>query len=203
MPPLNNIQGGRWDTFLRRLLPIKEQSIAPVLAPELVGMVVTQEWEPEQYLLREEKLYHAAVAVSAPGAGQNNFINILNPNNSGNLVILEGAFISSATAGVQFQLRMELRNGTEFGIAGRDTRLGMTINAATAVPSEGDAAGIAGVLAQIQQALATTVVQFNMPIVLAPNSGVTMWADANVQISGGYLWRERAAESAELALSVL
>lgn len=98
--PMNQIQGGKWDEFMRRLFPVKDRSIAPVMGSELNPMVMVQEWEPELYALRGERLYAATEIASAGGAATFNLMQIDNPTGSGTIVIIEG-FSMVDTSGVR------------------------------------------------------------------------------------------------------
>lgn len=100
---MTEISGGRWDTFLRRLFPVKGRSISPALAPELVPIVVAQPDGPELRALRNEKLFSVLVNQVSVG-GQFQGALIRNPPDSTMLIVCTGIMVYTAGA-VAVQLR--------------------------------------------------------------------------------------------------
>lgn len=78
MPMHNQISGSRWDSVVRRLFGIHQPNTIPQVAPELLPMAVVQEFTPEQYFLREEKLGAITGIVAAGAAGTNAMVQLFN-----------------------------------------------------------------------------------------------------------------------------
>jgi len=200
---INQIQGGRWDEFLRRLLPVKDRSIAPIVASELVGQIVVQEWEPEFYKLRNENLCMAR-ASQAPVAAEFGHCKIRNPELTGTLVILEQIWLRAASDMVfDFATEgVEIAGFTQEETAFRDLRSGgltavgvtkadVSIDTNVAMVG-GDSVGRVTVLALDSKTL-------EFPVILPPGFGFIVRANTvNVGITVTFLWRERAAEPSEL-----
>lgn len=201
---VNQIQGGRWDTFLRRLFPIKDRSVAPVMASELVGQVMVQEWSTELYKLRGDNL---AVALASRSAVAAEFahVNIRNPNDSGNLVIIEQIWVATSSN----MLISMAREGTSLVVgfspvatsfrdsrSGTATAIGETV---ATVNTLSDAAGLGGTGVAVFPVLATTLTQLDFPLVLAPGSGLILRGNTvNITLRCCFIWRERVAEPSEL-----
>lgn len=202
---INQIQGGRWDTFLRRLLPIKDRSIAPILASELVGQVVVQEWEPEFYKLRDENLCFG-MAQRAAVAAEFSHVKIRNPDLSGSMVILEQIWVRLSAAGIIDMATggVELAGFTAAATAFRDLRSGvLTAGGVTVAELSSDTnVGALGGTSVARAALGTNeIVQLKFPVILPPATEFIIRAfTANVTMNVTILWRERGAEPSELAV---
>lgn len=87
MAVLNQIQGGRWDTILRRLFSMKQGAIAPVLAGELVATVVLEDDRPENFALSGTRICigHADLPATAV---ERSSIQLFNPVGSGVLAVV-------------------------------------------------------------------------------------------------------------------
>ena len=92
----NQIQGGRWDTFLRSKFNLKGGPIAPEIAPELIT-TVDLPFQREDFFLLRERLMTCRIAPSAV-AGQFARGWIRNPLNSGHLIVIEKVFIQNVGA---------------------------------------------------------------------------------------------------------
>lgn len=201
---VNQIQGGRWDTLLRRLLPIKDRSIAPIMASELVGQVVVQEWEPELFALRNE---HLAIGQAAGGAVAAEFSHckLRNPVDSGTLLILEEIWVRTSA-----NLIVELAQVSGVATVGftdqvtafRDLRLGGTPLAGTTVGqvSRDTSVALAGGTGTGRFAVLTADSKMlKLVQVLPPNSELIIRGlTVNVALQCTFLWRERGAEPSEL-----
>ena len=201
---INQIQGGRWDGLLRRLFPIKDRSIAPILASELVGQVVVQEWSDELYKLRGDNLACALASRSAVAAELAHCV-IRNPAGSNNLVIIEQIWVAVSTA----MLVIMAREGPALVVgfapvattfrdsrSGTVTAIGETV---ATVATLSNAVGQGGNGFAVAPIPASPGVQFDLPMVLAPGSGlIVRGATVNSTLRMTFLWRERIAEPSEL-----
>jgi len=203
VPGLNQIQGGRWDNLLRRFFPIKERSVAPVLAPELVGYVAVQEWEDDMFWARSEKLAYVTsgnVAVAA----QRGHVQILNPAGSASLVMVEKVQVFS-TAAVTFELRYlsgPIAAGIASAVSPRDQRFANVPNvgAATARVFHLNTAAVIGTSASLQLVtLAGQMDEYALGCILPPGESL-LFVDMNLNTFNivNIFWRERAAEGPEL-----
>jgi len=203
MPGLNQIQGGRWDNLLRRFFPIKERSIVPVLAPELVGYVAVQEWEDDMFWARSEKLAWVTSGNTAVAA-QRGHVQILNPAGSSSLVMVEKVNIFS-TAAVTFEMRY-LSGPIAAGIASspspRDQRFATvpSVGTATAKVFHLNTAAVIGTAASLQLVtLAGQMDTHHIGAILPPGESL-LFVDMNLNTFNivNIYWRERAAEGTEL-----
>lgn len=205
MPPvLNQISGGRWDNLLRRLFPIKETSIAPVLASELVGYVTVQEWEPELFKLRDEALC-IAFTQQTQVAAEFAHTQLRNPDDSGNIIVLERVHVGILDAtNIEIAYNpIALTGSTVAASAFRDQRFSPTPNIAstTGQPRFVSSAVVLGTAAvgRIDMDLAQSIdVQLDM--VIPPGQSVVLRGGSTAAgIDVMWFWRERAAEPSELA----
>ena len=203
---INQIQGGRWDTFLRRLLPIKDRSIAPIMASELVGYITVQEWSPEFYMLRDEKM---AIGLANQGAVAAEFAHckIRNPDLSGNLVILEQIWINpSANSDILIAREgIELAGFAQAATAFRDSRAGQAVaigETVAQVSTNSDAAALGGAGITRLSVNAIDSLQLKFPMVLEPGTGlIVREITVNIALRVTFVWRERVAEPSELLIA--
>lgn len=125
----NQISGSRWDSVVRRLFGIHQPNTIPQIAPELLPMAVVQEFTPEQYFLREEKLATITATVAGGIAGSEALIHLFNgqPGETppGSLLtIIEKVTILGDLDAQTFQIRIHpIITGNEIGTKlVRDTR---------------------------------------------------------------------------------
>lgn len=199
----NQIQGGRWDTFLRRLLPIKDRSIAPILASELVGQVVVQEWEPEFFKLRDEAL-GIAVANQVAVAAEFSHNKIRNPIDSGSLVVLEKIIIRpGAAALLEIVTSASLAAGfTDRPTGFRDLRSGALTAAGVTVAqvsSDSNVAQLGGLASALFDVASGVINELELTFILPPGTELLVRVlTVNVGLATTFFWRERPAERSEL-----
>jgi len=202
---LNQIQSGRWDELLRRLFPVKDRTIAPVLASELVGQVVVQNWEPELYVLRGERLA-IGTATQTAVAAEFPHTQLFNPAGSGNLLIVDEIWLRSPS-NLLYDLAFQdvvTVGFTNVGSSFRDTRLGVASVVGTTV-------GVLSVDTNVALTGGATVGRYNSEglrssvvkpkIILGPGTSlIVRGLTVNTTMSITYLWRERIAEPSELLI---
>lgn len=200
---MTEIQGGRWDEVLRRVFPVKGGAIAPRMAPELVPVVMVQDFEPELYRVRGERLLWDS-ADTGPVAGQYAQVNLRN-DSTDHLVIVEHLFACDVTAATDFILAMGNNAvGLAGSVAGRDSRVGFVITAGSVsgVIRTSTEAAITGARGgQYYQAVASQSVDLSrfLPVVLAPSAALFVWdSRVNQQLYVSFGWRERPVEPSEL-----
>jgi len=203
MAGLNQIQGGRWDNLLRKFFPIKERSVAPVLAPELVGYVTVQEWEPDMFWARDERLASTAAVLSAVAAELAHW-QLFNPVGSNALLIVEDVWLRTTSAS-QF-IDLATLTGAIAGVRQstmpRDLRfaavpnIGATVGQAlvlSAPPTLGSAA-----FAQIMPGNLSST-RWPIDLIIPPGESLIV---RNVTVNNAWRiscrWRERTAEGTEL-----
>jgi len=203
MPGLNQIQGGRWDRLLRTFFPIKEKSIAPVLAPELVGYVTVQEWEPDMFWARGERLAWMTVGRAAVVA-EFVYFQLFNPNGSGSLVMFEKLWLFSPTAPI-IEIRYltgALSGGIRVATGPRDQRFANVpnIGATVAQMSHRTTGAAIGTASSAQVQLEAGVMkEIEFSAIIPPNESILIASQAlNVALSVTPFWRERPVEGTEL-----
>lgn len=203
MAGLNQIQGGRWDNFLRKVFPIKERSIAPILAPELVGYVTVQEWEPELFWARDERLGWGVTGRAAV-VGEIAHVQLLNPIDSASLVIVEKIVFDTTSAAIDLASNTgQITGAIRAATAPRDQRFATLPNIGATVAqllnaSNAAALGSAAYLRILPTATGISIeLEFSMIIppgesLIIRNTGPTAALGVNI------FWRERPAEATEL-----
>lgn len=198
---MTEIQGGRWDNLLRRLFPVKGGSIAPALAPEIQPHVSVQDFLPEMHYLVGEKLGMGWMARAA-SAGNYGVIQLVNPDDSGVLAIIEEMQASRYVAAGLIYVKWD-NTGTASGggkaVNARDARWNGGV--CDAPSTEECTCGVYGadVAASpgsvIWEHYGATVEHYFLsctPLVIPPGNRVTITTSAqNTAIRGGYIWRER------------
>jgi len=203
MAGLNQIQGGRWDGFLRRIFPIKERSIAPVLAPELVGYVTVQEWEDDLFWARDERLAWADIRLAGV-ASQFAHAQLLNPAGSDALVILEKIFVDTSSTGVVSiaALTGALPSGVRAASSPRDQRFQAipSIGATVAQPITVSNVALLGSASNAEVITGDLFThEFKLGTILPPGESVVIRnTQVNKILGVTWFWRERTAEGTEL-----
>lgn len=206
---VNEIQAGRYNANLTKLLSMKEGSPAPTLAPEILAAFVLESDRVEWGFLKAEHICLGAT-IQPAGVTTLAFSSIINPVGSGALVVIEQIWVSSNVSMDVFLAIQKL--GQPTGTDGlnknhRDTR------SSTATGSNA-AAGVVAVIIDGGNIPANALIVFaNATIRVDPTSGHT--APCEIVLSPGfrivleaktinaalcvtYFWRERTLESSEL-----
>jgi len=87
------IEGGRWDSIARKLFDISSPQAVPHLGDEIIPTFEIQNWEPELYVLRKERLCVGS-RFQINVAAQLSQIGITNPAGSNSLVIVQNILTS-------------------------------------------------------------------------------------------------------------
>ena len=200
---MNNIQGGRWDQLLRKLFPVKEKSIAPAIAPEIVPMVVVQKFEPEMYAIKNEFLAIAGQHRAATAANHT-FFSLEMPSLSDVLVEVTSIHVYRLNGpGGSIQLRWlpTSSGGSAFGSGYRDSRRSQVISVAQTIPtvfSGAEPTIIGSRIGEYGLGLDEKHV-IDQPFVLGPGAKLSVWSvQQNSDLGVTFHWREREAERTEL-----
>lgn len=204
MPLPNEIQTGRYNAILHKLLGITEGAPAPSLAPDLFAMLALEVDRPEWRFLAGQRLCSGGKYLAAGGAGNFNSFVLWNPAGSGILAVvtdLANAFNSARV----FTLRA---NATEPSGAGygstayRGLRDFRYTPSATAKPtcllySMATAAPV-GINVLTQLNLTAGGVIQNLGIVIPPATGLSFEDSvANQEDRIALAWYERVYEPSE------
>lgn len=200
----NEIQVGRYNAILHKLLDMKEGAPAPSLAPDVFATLVLEADRPEWKFLAGERLACGSRAVAAGGAGTYANIVLWNRTGSGVLVVVD-ALLNRNSAARDMSISVTSTDPASVGgysstsFRGlRDTRFGVTANAqpAALIYSVATASPLgANVLMNFYLNAGN---RFDLPIVLAPGTGLSI-ADktANEAMTTGIIWRERIESLSE------
>jgi len=202
--PANEIQIGRLNALLHKLLDMKEGAPAPVLGTDLFATLVLESDRPEWAFLKGERLCVGMAAVSAV-AGNKPAAILNNPDDSGTLIVLERMFFYSGTAGVHRLYPMVDQSGwTLSTLTGmRDSRgypaaqvwglsrpTGVVRYTNTSLPGS--------VPVATWYLAANAIGTLEDPFVITPGNGVSIFQIAdNVTENVTFVWRERALEQSE------
>lgn len=200
---VNQIQGGRWDNLLRKIFPIKDRSVAPVLASELVPYVTVQEWEDELFWARDERMAWGATNQPAV-ALRLSHVQLFNPAGSQTLITLDHIIVAAdGDQRIRVAYLNELLAGFQNEQSGfRDQRFSTTVNPreTTGQLTRDDSLVAQGTQHVMElQLLTGTSETFALRAVIPPGSSVIIVSVAvNTNLDVNWLWRERAAEPSEL-----
>lgn len=198
----NEIQIGRYNAILHKLLGISEGAPAPSLAPDIFASIILESDRPEFHFLAGQRLAIGARSEAAGGAGTYSGVALINPSGSNLVVVLTRVWNSVGTS-----RRVNIRLGSDysgFTTAGSlralvDTRFGVAATTKPAGLIGGQAsASPAGPNVGGQYTFNNVGMQFDVPIVLAPGTFVHFSdATANEAMYLNFAWRERVMEPSE------
>jgi len=210
---VNEIQSGRYNAILHKLLSMKEGAPAPTLAPELLAAVVLESDRPEWEFLAGGRL--CGGAGTAALAGTVGTVKVFNPVGSGILAVVYAATGSvddtAAAQGSSINWALSA-NAQSFNANGfyRDSRLypslsvvgpvtACTIRNSTVVPAEEVVLFTDQAAAPATAGSAYTVARLPGPVVLSPGFGLSFqWGTAfTATIRCGFFWTERALDPSE------
>ena len=192
----NEIQTGRFNSILHKLLDMKEGAPAPTLAPDIFAMMALEVDRPEWKFLAGERLSSGSRSIAAGGAGTYGNLVLWNPSGSGVIAILSQVHnLTNAERVFSVAATATDVSGTYTAVSYRglrDSRWGVLANAkptcllyslATASPTS------TNVLTQIRLSAART---FESDWVIAPGTGLS-FIDlvANESFNLSLTWRER------------
>jgi len=198
----NEIQVGRLNGLLHKLLAMKEGSPSPTLAPEIVPAIILENDRPEFHFAAGTTI---AMAGGDAGAvvGQVPQILITNPASSGVLTILEHVLLIKTAATVFAQLLP-----TSVGSGGqarnvRDSRrppvvvAGSHAGIATRVTGTNAAVSLITAAGYVMRAEVDTF-QTDLEIVLGPGTEILFEGSVGgIGLTMAFRWRERAIEPSE------
>lgn len=199
MPPQNEIQGGRWDEFLRRKFNLKGGSVAPEIG-EIIHPIQSIPFEEEdRFLLREKHVYGRGGVAAV--VGEFSRIVVQNPENSGHLIIFEKVMIVTANVsiGVYFSSNQTV------GVLGKkptrvmDTRWGSPQTAPSVGQIFDGTNPVALTVAPMLIDANTTRVWIDLPFVLWSENNNTSEVTfentaANQPLTLNFMWREAIVE---------
>lgn len=116
---VNEIQNGRVNALLTKLLSMKEGSPAPTLAPEVISALVLESDRPEWAFLKGERLGIGGTTLAAGGAGINSYVAIVNPLGSGVLGVILG-FMPSGIVGTSNEWELRFNNAVTTGLVAQN-----------------------------------------------------------------------------------
>jgi hypothetical protein len=191
----NEIQTGRWNAILHKLLSMKEGAPSPTLATDVFPTVVLESERPEWSYLAGERLCFGRWSDAAV-AGNYSAVGLRNPVGSGVLVVCEAIDIF---VGATSQWYIGMRSNSTVDAANpgfcRDSRLATQ----KAVGEVTERTQVAVPVYPMYKAivLVSTTAHYREPIILSPGWEILCHALANTEIQGNFSWRERALEPSE------
>jgi len=194
----NELQVGRFNAVLHKLLNMKDNAPAPQLAGDVAAVLVLENDRPEWAFLAGEMLC-AATTQSGPVAAQISQCQIFNPANSSVLLVLEKIFffvIGANQSVVTINRTQTLAAASGAGSA-RDFRYGIGGVSNARITGVTPAGASTTVFAQLTQPLLTTSV-WDVPLIIAPGNGVNVnVGTVNMGLACTFIWRERVLELSE------
>ena len=198
---MSQIEGGRWDGIARKLFNISAPVAVPNLSDEVIPTFEIQNWEPELYVLRRERLLFGSTATGAV-AGEFSHVGITNPPDSGVLIIIEQVELAGVPDLIWFaaiepeQLTTAL-GWTEVAYGNRDFRWpGGAVPTATLATARFVSLNTAVAQGEIVSTGTinsdSSTLPRRFPVVLTPNTGLIFRPSAQaVQMRAAMFWRER------------
>jgi len=202
--PTNDIGQDRFQERLTKELKIKGAMPAPVLAPEIVPVLIVEGERPENLHIQREHRFAASLTLGGV-ALEYYYFQLLNPAGRDGLVVVEEFGVSCVS------------NNTfvDFGFADPAVTASLGLRGSycldTRVPGWLPRGGMAGALAGTDvnaglidvfgriQTLASTMNVVRPNIVLTAGHGFSIWCGLLVEPIAGYIiWRERQATDGEL-----
>lgn len=201
MPPIPNAIGiSRFDSWLRRVMRLRERSVVPTVATELIPVTGFEMDRIENFLPGETSLVGGAV-LAQPGAGEFGGSAFGNPAGSGVLAVVEEVQLSSSAAfSFDFGL-VAAAVGTASTPSFKDLRSFPSVPACT-ITEVSDAAAIlvfVGTRYRRFELAAGAGLFFPARIIVPPgfNIGIQTATTGAANIRVGWQWYERALEASE------
>lgn len=193
---MNEIQVGRYNAILHKLLAMQEGAPSPLLAPEIFPVIQLEHDRPEWAFLGGEKLCVGQISEAALVANYS-YVYITNPVGSGTLVVIERILSSEADNTHYFGSGLGIAP-TAFG-AQIDSRSGIfpTAIASTAGFDSGTAVARPGSLLTFIWMLRGVAMDM-FPVVLIPGAFLAIAGNVvNRGVNISFYWRERTLEPSE------
>lgn len=201
---MTQIQGGRWDTILRRLFPVKGPVIAPALGAEIVPTVTIQPFLDEMFYL-ERTVTCVGWGTDAASAGNYSHMYLDNPAGSNKIAVVERLWVTGPGGAGQFYFGFCASPGTTNpGTKTRDLRArpgayGPASDQTTCAVDALTQAGSMGVVSFMWETGGTASEELPIePFILEPGSA--LFCRPSVQNTGvtvNFFWRERFIELSE------
>jgi len=199
---VNEIQVGRYNGLLHKLLDMKEGAPSPTLATDVFPILVLEAERPEWEFLKGDRLMGCAFNQPATG-GVNSKVRIRNPAGSGALVVVTMCTISIGQNN-DVQYGFEATNSdlaTTLSESILDTRFaegGTTFPTGVGRVSRANTAGANSVNILEYGMAARVSRRDHFKVVLSEGFSFNVRSTAvNVSLTGGWEWRERHLEPSE------
>jgi len=201
---MSEIQGGRWDTLLRRLFPVKGPVIAPAISPEIAPCAIVQPYLPELEYLSGVRL-GCGQSADAAVSGEFSHVVFENPVGSNVIAVLQDIVVQTAGGALRMAINVAPATGLTLTAKVRDFRW----PPGTTAPSTDECVcGVANYTDPIPLGTAmllwATVATGSerilcRPLVLPPGTCVAVRPTVvNTESRADYYWYERPIEPSEL-----
>lgn len=199
---VNEIQVGRYNGLLHKLLDMKEAAPAPTLAPDIFAVLALEADRPEWAFLAGIKLCSASVNIAA-NAGFPSIMQLSNPPGSGIIVIVSKGNAWRNSDGVILVDISSTSTGLPVSVNHfvRDPRWGAPggVSPTAVVTSSNAIAAFGPTIERVHQELQASSSHLTFPpLMLTPNSSVQIaTADNNTGLVASLHWEERHLEPSE------
>jgi len=201
---VNDIGQDRFQSRLTKELRISGTMPAPVLAPEIVPVLVVEGERPELLYLQRERRMSCTLSLG-PVVGEHYYFQLWNPAGRNGIIVVEEIGIGSQAG----------TNGCDFGYADAAVSGSLGVRASycldSRVPGRAPQAGVAeplcgtdpaaGLIDTFGRTMAFVDgwITYHPNLVLTPGYGFGLWGVvANSDVVGYCFWRERQAMDGEL-----
>ncbi len=204
MARFNEILVGRYNRFLQKFLGMKGGPPSPQLASEISPQIQLDDADRMENRFVASVRSWANAATSPAVVAAFSAFRLSNPVNSGVIITVEKAFVSSslATSAVLTLLLVGPFPGPVNGTP-RDSRLAAQLEGSVGqISSSSAAANTGSTLVLVTEAANSTVdgiLHEHQEITISPGYSVTWWnLVLNQAFNAGFFWRERPEEEGEV-----
>lgn len=197
--PINEIQSGRFNAILAKLLNIKTGAPSPSLATDVFPVIVLEANDPSWAYLGGERLLGGYAEQGAGGAGLTSHVQLENPAGSGVICVVEWWAMQNPNA-VAYNIVAGLGNTQSLGSVvtteySRDSRL--TQKGAANIRVFTNATPLVNpTFTQVIAAYESVMMPVKM--VVSPGGALTLYnVTQNVGVGAWFSWRERFLEPSE------
>lgn len=193
---MNEIQVGRYNAVLHKLLSMKEGAPSPLLAPEIFPMLMLEGERPEWLWLGGIGL-GIRRELRAADVGNFSYLALQNPVASGAILAVESLMSNIAKASYRIQFA-PAPLGNESKGAQMDTRAGLFPNVVTAVGEGANNVAVALPGTRLATVTLLEAVPYPWPFILTPGTALVVGGIVvNQAVEVLFRWRERVFEPSE------
>lgn len=200
MALFNEIQVGRYNGILHKLMGMKEGAPSPQLSGDIVPGIILEADRPEWKFLAGEHLCMGGLALAGTAA-EKGAVELWNPPGSGTLIVIEKIQMTCGTNPSEFWAGHQgVALASQAGGAYLDSRLNRGSQVTVGQTRfDTDGAVLLTTVIYRMHTLARTPLVIDTPVILTPGNGwAVVCTTDNEPIDVAFSWQERTLEPSEL-----